>query len=291
MEIVLTYRGRAVTTTEVTQIQAMLAAAPTLSRRGLSLAVCEAWDWRQPNGTPCDAICRGLLLALDRAGHLTLPPPRWRARRPARSRRLVPPVLIDTSPIETTLAALRPLAIAQVRRTPDEGLFNSLLAQYHPLGYQQPAGEHFKYLVSAADRPIACLAWPSAPRHLTLRDRFIGWSAEARRRNVPLLAANTRFLIVPWVRVPHLASHLLGQIAARISQDWMALYRHPIYLLETFVDRTQFRGTCYRAANWIVVGSTRGRGHRAPTRRVTRPVKDLLVYPLTPRFRAILGDR
>ena len=145
-----------------------------------------------------------------------------------------------------------------MRRSADEPLFNSLMEQHHYLGYEQPVGEHLKYLVWANARPIACLAWSSAPRHLASRDHYIGWSAEARRRNIRFLAYNTRFLILPWVRVEHLASHILGRMAARISDDWQRIYGHPIYFLETFVDPERFRGTCYRAANWVLLGRTTG---------------------------------
>jgi hypothetical protein len=277
VDTLLTYRGRRITPADVTFVRALLATQPHLSRRALSLAVCAAWQWTQPNGQPCDAVCRGLLLALHRAGHLVLPPPRWRTAKPWRPRTSAPPV-----------RDLRPLEIRQVRRSADEGLFNSLLAQYHYLGYQQPVGAHLKYLVWAAGRPVACSAWASAPRHLGPRDRFIGWSAEARRRHVRFLAYNTRFLILPWVAVPHLASHVLGRLAARMSADWQRLYGHPIYFLETFIDPARFRGTCYRAANWRVLGRTTGRGHNAPTMRPTRPVKAVLGYPLVPDFRARL---
>jgi hypothetical protein len=146
-------------------------------------------------------------------------------------------------------------------------------------------GEHLKYLVLAGGRPIACLAFSSAPRHLGSRDRFIGWSAEARRRNIRLIAYNTRFLVMPWVVVPHLASHLLGRIARALSGDWQRLYGHPIYFLETFVDRERFRGTCYRAANWIYLGETTGRGKDAPTKKPNRPIKEVLGYPLSRDFR------
>src|SRR5207249_158075 len=213
------YRGRLITASDLGTIRALLAARPALSRRALSRAVCEIWQWRQPNGTLCDAICRGLLLALHRAGHIQLPAPQWTTAKPWRPRTSAPPVLIDTTPIETTLRALGALTFAQVRRTPDEGLFNSLLAEYHYLGYQQPVGEHLKFLVVAGDRPVACLAWGSAPGALGPRDRFIGWNAEARRRHLRLLAYNPRFLIPPWVRVPHVASHVLGRMAARLSRD------------------------------------------------------------------------
>ena len=287
---VLTYRGRQITPTDLAFLRALIAAPPRRSRRALSFAVCAAWQWTQPNGTPCDAICRGLLLWLHRAGHLVLPPARWVTDKPWRPRTSAPAVPVDTSPLAAPLRALRPLDIRQVRRSEDEGLFNSLLAQYHYLGYQQPVGEHLKYLVWAAGRPVACVAWGSAPRHLGVRDRFIGWSPEARRRNLRGLASNTRFLILPWVAVPHLASHVLGRMAARVSADWQRLYGHPIYFLETFIDPARFRGTCYRAANWRVLGRTTGRGHNAPTRRATRPVKEVLGYPLTPRFRQRLAE-
>lgn len=290
MEDALTYRGRLITAADLTTIRALLAAHPGLSRRALSLRLCEVWQWCQPNGTPCDAICRGLLLWLHRAGHIQLPPPQWTTQKAWRPRTSAPPVLLDTSPIATPLDALGPLIVYQVRRTPDEQLVNGLLAQYHYLGYQQPVGEHLKYLVVAGDRPVACFAWGSAPGALGLRDRFIGWSPAARQRHLRFLAANTRFLILPWVQVPHLASHLLGGLAARLSADWQQVYHHPIYWLETFIDPARFRGTCYRAANWIVLGRTTGRGHRAPTRQATRPVKEVLGYPLVPDFRRRLTE-
>jgi hypothetical protein len=158
------------------------------------------------------------------------------------------------------------------------------------LGYEQPVGEHLKYVVWAQGRPIACLAWSSAPRHLGSRDRFLGWNAEARRRNLRFLAYNTRFLILPWVQVSHLASHLLARVTQRLSRDWERLYHHPLYFVETFVDPERFRGTCYRAANWILLGRTTGRGKDDQTNRVNRSLKEVLGYPLTPRFRELLQE-
>ena len=152
----------------------------------------------------------------------------------------------------------------------------------------QPVGEHLKYVVWAQHRPIACIAWRSAPRHLGCRDRFIGWNGEARRRNIRFIAYNTRFLILPWIRIPHLASHILGQMARVISKDWEQLYRHPIYFLETFVDTERFHGTCYRAANWIVLGETTGRGKDDQTHRPNRSIKQVMGYSLTARFRELL---
>src|SRR6266852_8036616 len=200
MEPELRYRGRAITAADVQGIRDLIAAEPAVSRRALSFAVCAAWQWRQPNGLPCDAICRGLLLWLHRAGHIQLPPPQWTTRKAWRPRTSAPPILIDTTPIARSLGALGPLVFHQVRRTPDEALFNSLLAQYHYLGYQQPVGEHLKFLVVATHRPVACFAWGSAPGALGPRDRFIGWSAAARHRHRHLLAYNSRYLLLPWVR-------------------------------------------------------------------------------------------
>jgi hypothetical protein len=288
VDAVLTYRGRRITAADVTFVRGLIVTQAHLSRRALSRAVCAAWQWTQPNGQPCDGICRGLLLTLHRAGHLVLPPPRWRTTTPWRPRPNAPPVRVDTTPLVASLRALHPLEMHQVRRSADERLFNGLLAQYHYLGYQQPVGAHLKYLVSSAGRPVACVAWGSAPRHLGPRDRFIGWSAEARRRHLRFVAYNSRFLILPWVAVPHLASHVLGRVAARVSADWQRLYGHPLYFLETFIDPARFCGTCYRAANWRVLGRTTGRGHNARTSRRTQPVKEVLGYPLVRDFRARL---
>jgi hypothetical protein len=199
-------------------------------------------------------------------------------------------MLIDTTPIALALKAVRPIELQQVRRTGDEPLFNSLMEQHHYLKYEQPVGEQLKYLVWAQGRPIACLAWSSAPRHLGSRDRYIGWSAEARRRNIRFIAYNTRFLILPWVRVPHLGSHILGRMAAVLSDDWQRMYSHPIYFAETFIDPGRFRGTCYRAANWQLLGLTTGRGKDDQTNKPNRPIKKILGLPLTPRFRTLLSQ-
>jgi len=241
-----------------------------------------------------DMVCRGLFLMLERAGQITLPPVSYVRHNPLAKRIRPEPARIDATPIEDRLRNLQPLEFEPVRRTDKEPLFNSLMEEHHYLGYEQPVGEHLKYLVWAGyplgPRPVACLAWSSAPRHLGSRDRYIGWSAEARRRNIRFLAYNTRFLILPWVRVEHLASHILGRMAARVSDDWQRMYGHPIYFLETFVDPERFRGTCYRAANWVFLGKTTGRGKQSNSYAPNRSVKEVLGYPLTKRFRELLGE-
>jgi len=295
MEVVLKYRGRVITAGDVVFIRTLIAEHPGASRRILSKKLCEAWNWSQPNGTLRDMVCRGLMLELHRAGHIELPPvrqvnPNPLARSKAERRKPVP-WLVDTTPLCASLSEVRPLEFRQVRRTWEEPLFNSLLERYHFLAYTQPVGEHVKYLIYALGRPIACLAWSSAPRHLGPRDRFIGWSAEARRRNIRFIAYNTRFLIVPWAAgVSNLASHILGRMPTVLSRDWERIYGHPIYFLETFIDPARSRGTCYRAANWIPLGRTTGRGKDSTSKRPNRSIKEVLGYPVWKRFRQLLGD-
>jgi len=284
------YRGRTISVEDVTFIRDLIAQHSDLSRRKLSVKLCEAWQWRQANGTLRDMVCRGLLLMLHRAGAIELPKVRQVSRNPLARREPPPAMLVDQTPITDPFKLLQPISIAQVRRTADESLFNSLIEHHHYLAYEQPVGEHLKYLAWSHGRPIACLAWSSAPRHLGSRDRYIGWSAQARRANIRFIAYNTRFLILPWVRVPHLASHLLGRITARLSRDWEQLYNHPVYFAETFIDPSRFRGTCYRAANWKLLGVTTGRGKCDQTHRPNRPIKEVLGYALDPRFRQLLGQ-
>jgi hypothetical protein len=289
VEVKLKYRGREITDADVAAIRELVAKNPGASRRRLSADLCRAWKWVQPNGALRDMVARGLMLELHRAGLIELPPVRWVCPNPFLSRTRPGPVSIDRTPLEGSLAEVRPLEFRQVRRTSAEPVFNGLIEEHHYLGYVQPVGEHLKYLVYAAGRPIACLAWSSAPRHLGPRDRFIGWSKEARRRNIRYIAYNTRFLILPWVAVPHLASHILGRMARRLAKDWERIYGHPVYFLETFTDPARFRGICYRAANWVSLGRTTGRGHNAPTKRPRVAVKEILGYPLAKRFRELLG--
>jgi len=287
--VILSYRGRSVTAADLETIRALLAAHPELSRRAFSQRLCAHWDWRQPNGALRDGVCRSLLLALHRGGHLTLPPVRQQPLNNAIARRRPAPVAVDTDPLVSPLRALQPLELVAVRRTPQEGLYDQLIAQYHYLGPAHGVGEQVKYLAFSQGRPLACLGFTSAPRHLGPRDRFIGWSPAVRRAGVHLLAYNTRFLILPWVRVAHLASHLLGAVARRIGADWQALYGHPVHYLETFVDPERFAGTCYRAANWQYLGETAGRGKCDRTHQAALPRKAVYVYPLVADFRAALG--
>lgn len=292
METQFKYRGRIVTDADVSFIRELIARHPNASRRQISKLLCEAWNWKQPNGAPCDILCRGLLLALFRAGRITLPdrrkiPPNNMARhfKPA-------PVAIDTSPLQGELKELLPLEFIQVRRTKSEALFDALIEQFHYLGYVRPVGEHLKFLVFSRGRPVACLAFSSAPRHLGPRDRFIGWSPEMRRKNIRLVAYNPRFLIPPWVRVRCLASHVLSRVARMLPAQWESSYAHPVHFLETFVDPQLYRGTCYKATNWICLGRTTGRGKDDHTNKPNRSIKEVWGYPLAKNFRELLcGDK
>lgn len=284
-DVISSYRGRQIREAEVVFLRELIANNPSLHRNALSKDVCKAWNWVQPNGQLRDQVCRTLLLMLHRAGHIRLPEPR---RSPVNNaihhRRVAPVEFCDTTPLEGSLAWLGKLEIRQVRRAKGEDLFNHLVQQHHYLGFSRPVGEHLKYLVLAEERPIACMAWNSGPLKLKLRDKFVGAPRIAYAHNLHLIAYNSRYLIVPWIRIPHLASHILGRIARRISADWQELYHHPIHLLESFVDTERFKGTCYQAANWQCLGRSLGLGTKSKAGDQTS-IKELWAYPLGKDFR------
>ena len=283
------YRGRAFTGREIEEIREVILTHRDRSRWFISRELCRRWHWVQPNGVLKDIICRGFLLHLARQGFIELPPCRKKtpyrlahAKKPAR-------VQIDQTPIEDKLSDLRPIELLQVRRTPLQKLYSSLIEQYHYLGYTRPVGEHLEYVALAQGRVVACLGWCSAPRHIGCRDRYLGWTQEQRTTHLCRVLNNTRFLILPWVKVPHLASHLLGLMARRVSQDWQQIYHHEVVWLETFVDPDRgFTGTCYKAANWVYLGQTTGRGKNDQTHRPNRSLKGVFGYPLRRDFREAL---
>jgi hypothetical protein len=288
MDLKVKYQGRIATTEHVEFIKGLIAENPNDSRRALSKKLCEAWNWVQPNGALRDMVCRGFLLRLDSAGHIKLPPRRYKPNNPLANRKKPRNVEVDETPILTTLSSIEPLEIRQVRRSLFEEVFNSLIARHHYLGYCHPVGEHLKYIAFSEGRPIACLSWSSAPRHLGCRDKFIGWPADIRKKNLRLIVYNSRFLILPWVQVCCLASHLLGRMARVVSTDWQRVYNHSVYFLETFVDTQRFKGTCYQAANWIYLGETTGRGKNDQTHKANRSIKAVWGYPLSKDFREVL---
>ena len=288
MDLEFKYRGKILTSDDIAFINQLIVNNPTASRWALSKKLCLAWNWIQPNGALRDMVCRGLMLELHRAGHIRLPAKKCNPDNPFIDRKKPAEVNVDQTALDGKLSQIRPLEFRQVCRTSSEKLFNSLIEHHHYLGYCHPVGEQLKYIVFFQQKPIACLAWSSAPRHIGSRDRFIGWSPDNRKKNIHLMAYNTRFLILPWVQVQYLASHILGRMAKILSKDWQRVYNHPVYFLETFVDKERFSGTCYKAANWIYLGDTTGRGKNDHTNKVNRSIKAVWGYPLTSEFRMLL---
>jgi hypothetical protein len=288
MDLKVKYQGKIATADDVEFIKKLIAENPGDSRRAISKKLCQAWNWVQPNGALRDMVCRGFLLRLESAGYIKLPSRKFTPDNPLANRKRPPKADIDQRPLCAKLSNIQPLEIRQVRRTSFEKLFNSLVAQHHYLGYCHPVGEHLKYIVFSEGRPIACLAWSSAPRHIGCRDEFIGWSADIRKKNLHFIAYNNRFLVLPWVQVPHLASHLLGRMAKVVPVDWERVYNHRVYFLETFVDTERFKGTCYKAANWIYLGDTTGRGKNDQTHKPNRSIKAVWGYSLSTDFRGVL---
>ena len=290
MALGVKYQGKVATSKDVEFINKVISENPNDSRYALSQKLCKAWNWVQPNGVLRDMVCRGFLLRLEEAGYIKLPPRRFTPSNPLAKRKKPSPVDVDQSPIEISVSGIQPLEIRQVRGTKYEKLCNGLIAQYHYLGYCHPVGEHLKYIVYTQDRPIACFAWSSAPRHIGCRDKYIGWSADVRKKNIHFIAYNTRFLILPWVRSKCLASHLLGRIVRVVKTDWERVYHHPVYFLETFVDKERFKGISYQAANWIYLGDTTGRGKNDQTNKLNRSIKAVWGYPLVNDFRRLLQN-
>ncbi|MDA0321847.1 MAG: DUF4338 domain-containing protein [Verrucomicrobia bacterium] len=279
-------QGRAIGAAEVDRVRRLLAEHPDWNRTRLSRELCAAWNWHNDRGQPKDMACRTLLLKLERRGQIVLPPSQHDPSNATRNRSL-PQIDHDQTPITGSLRTLLPLSINRVEKdAADLAIFKSLMAQHHYLGLRNTVGENLKYLIrDRHGRLVGALLFGSAAWQTQPRDAFIGWSVSARRSGLSRITNNTRFLIPGWVRVPHLASHILAQVSRRIAADWQEKYGHRIHLLETFVDRDRFLGTCYRAANWICVGQTQGRTRNGPRGAPPVPIKDVYVYPLSKHFR------
>lgn len=280
-----TLQGRLIRPEDVDWIRYLLRQNPDWNRTRLSREIAEAWQWRDATGRLKDMACRTLLLKLERRGEIQLP----RRRIPSVNHRRgtgFEPVLHDTTAIEVPLAQLRPIRLIQADTTDVRDLWQTLLSLYHYLGFSTQVGQSIRYLaLDCHQRPVGCLLFGSAAWTLLARDQFIGWDHAARKANLHMVLNNMRFLIPPWVHVPHLASHLLGLVARQLPQDWAQKYATPIHLLETFVDTERFGGTCYKAANWRLVGQTTGRTRNDRYSCIQQPRKSVYVYPLHRRFR------
>ena len=279
-------QGRKITSVDIECVRRLIEDNPSFSRWRLSIELCHRWSWTNAKGRLKDMASRTLLLKLEQKGLLILPP-RKKDPRPAAFRPHVPH---SKDPIDSDLKTLRPIKIVPAEpASPYWALFDCLLNEYHYLGYKTFVGESMKYLVfDRFGRTLACVLFGSAAWKTAPRDVFIGWSCDARQRNVNLITNNTRFLILPWVKVPHLASHVLSLVAKRIMGDWIRKYNHPVWALETFVDSSRFKGTCYKAANWVCLGRTKGRTRQDRFHKIQVPEKDIYLYPLARDFRKVL---
>lgn len=283
MSKVVTIQGRELTLTNIEAIRQLIADNPDWCRTRLSKELCTIWGWRTETGLLKDMACRSMLRKLEQKGFVTLPVARHSGNR---QRRIID-VSHDCDPIETDLRTIRPVQLVPIQgRGATDDLFHCLMDRYHYLGCKGHVGEHMKYIAfDHKNRPIACLLFGSAAWKIASRDRFIGWERTTRKRNLCLMTNNTRFLILPWIRIPHLASFILGANLRRLRQDWITKYNHDLCLVETFVDRSRFAGTCYRAANWIKIGQSKGRSRQDRNHKLQVPVKDIYVYPLTADYK------
>jgi hypothetical protein len=278
-------QGRRLSPADLAWLRELIGRNPGWHRTRLSREICRCWEWQDEVGRYKDMACRTMLLKLERLGLLQLPPRRGPSVNHRRGRSFEP-VLHQSEPIRTPLSDLRPICLCVAEQGWDRALWQTLLQLYHYLSFTTRVGKSLNYLAyDREQRPVAALLFGAAAWKVQGRDRFIGWSASQRRNNLHLVANNMRFLIPPWVQVPHLASHVLGLVGRRVSADWASKYGHRLELLETFVEQTRFAGTCYRAANWLKVGQTTGRTRNDVEHSISRPIKTVMVYPLRPEFR------
>lgn len=269
-------------------IRQFIAMNPDKGRTRLSVMLCEIWDWRDSTGRTKDMSCRDMLTALDKAGKITLPPPK-RAGRHSGDSKGIKHFDHDETPIACKIRELQPLRVEVAASKESMDQFKSLIDQYHYLKYDRCISESMAYMIySNSNQILSCLLFGSPAWSCRGRDAFIGWSKENRRSNLIMTTNNVRFVILPFVNVPHLASHILSIISKRISSDWECKYGHPVCLLETFVEADRFKGTCYKAANWLNVGRTTGRGRNGGHHNAIVPYKDIYLYPLAKDWRTVL---
>jgi hypothetical protein len=285
----ITIRKRTITEADLPPVQATINTHWDKGRKHISKVLCEAWNWRQPNGRLKDMACRELLLTLSRKGLITLPPRLISAHNDKRNRS-IPIIKIKQTPLNGIPSEFQPVKLRLVRNTTLEPLYNSLIEQHHYLGYKQIVGNHLKYIAFIGDQPVACIGWGSAAWSVKSREAFIGWDKSTKDKNLHFIVNNTRFLILPWVSIKYLASKVLALCANRISDDWFNVYNHPLYLLETFVEKNRFKGTCYKAANWNSVGQTKGIAKRGHDHLFHGNIKDVYLYPLGKNFRKRLME-
>jgi hypothetical protein len=284
MESIPVVQGRLMPEEEIRKIQDLIAAHPDWSRNRLSIELAQTWNWRTPTGRLKDMASISLLLKMERRGWIVLPPRRHAAPRRLPRHPELPLGEENGCSINSPLSELTPLVFEKVRA--NHPRFSRYLVHEHYLGYRGSVGEHLAYLIGDRHgRDLACMLFGSAAWKVVARDRYIGWDPALRAQRLQFMTNNTRFLIRKGVVVPHLASHILGRIIRRLSDDWQAKYGHPIHMLETFVQKDRFLGTSYKAAGWTYMGDTQGRGRGDPYHKVRAPIKSIWIKPLCQDFR------
>jgi hypothetical protein len=281
------YCGRDFSPDDMLAITTLIAQNPTAHRAGLSRQVCEMFAWLKPDGGLKDMTCRVAMLRMQADGLITLPPSKMGPRK--RATCVITDATDAQSPFEQSVHELPKLRLHQVSGAANSRLWNEYIARYHYLGYTPMAGSQMRYFIFAGERLLALISFGASAWKLGARDRFIGWEETARQKNLQLVVNNARFLILPWIQSKGLASKILATVSRQLPNDWQQRYGYRPVLLETFVETPRHRGTCYKAANWINVGKTAGRGKKCHTHKQIIPVKDIWLYPLCRNFRAVLG--
>jgi len=285
------YCGRHFSTDDLLAITGLIEQIPPLNRTELSRQVCVKFNWLKPNGGLKDMTCRVAMLRLQADGLITLPPPSSRGRVGNRAPFVATatPATDAQPPMSRPVHDLAPLALRQVDSKANSRLWNEYVARYHYLGYTPLAGSQMRYFVFEGERLLALLSFGASAWKLAARDRFIGWTDTERQKNLQLVVNNARFLILPWIESKGLASKILATVSRQLPNDWQQRYGYRPVMLETFVETPRHRGTCYKAANWVNVGQTTGRGKKGPNQKAFLPIKDIWLYPLRKNFRAVLG--
>ncbi len=279
------YCGREFSEHELDQIGALIAEDPTRTRAALSRLTCQRLGWFKADGGLKDMSCRVAMLRMAEDGLITLPPPRCKPpRHTIEFTAQTEPGPAITEPIH----ALPPIQLCPVVHREHSRLWNEFIHRYHYLGYKPLPGAQLRYFVTLDQHIVAALGFGAAAWQVAPRDYFIGWSHDQRQQGLAWIVNNARFLILPWVQSKNLASTILAKVARRLPEDWEHRYGVRPVLLETFVDRERFTGTCYKAANWIYVGKTKGRGKLGPAGKQSVPIKDIWLYPLCRPFKAQL---
>jgi hypothetical protein len=281
------YCGRDFSAEELQAINRLIEQTPKPNRAMLSRQVCQMLAWTKPDGGLKDMTCRVAMLRMQADGLITLPASQF--KRPRRRADFPPTAATDPlTPVVCPVHELKPLTLRQVAGTANSRLWNEYIARYHYLGYTQMSGAQMRYFVFEGERMLALLSFGASAWKLAARDRYIGWSREQREQNLQLVINNARFLILPWIQSKGLASKILSIISRQLPEDWQQRYGYRPVLMETFVETPRHQGTCYKAANWALVGKTVGRGKKSLVHTQIIPIKDIWLYPLRRNFRAAL---